>query len=120
MDKDLIKIALCNLVENAIKASRNDSKIYIRVFVLNDKIFISVLDSGTGMTKEHLDKIWQPFYVVDKARSRKNNGAGIGLSICKKIAEIHNADIKINSELGKGTEVTIIFNQPSIIIDKSI
>ncbi|WP_252229012.1 MULTISPECIES: HAMP domain-containing sensor histidine kinase [unclassified Clostridium] len=120
VDKDLIKIALCNLVENAIKASRNDSKIYIRVFVLNDKIFISVLDSGTGMTKEHLDKIWQPFYVVDKARSRKNNGAGIGLSICKKIAEIHNADIKINSELGKGTEVTIIFNQPSIIIDKSI
>ncbi|NFN93873.1 MULTISPECIES: HAMP domain-containing sensor histidine kinase [Clostridium] len=120
VDKDLIKIALCNLVENAIKASRNDSKIYIRVFVLNDKIFISVLDSGTGMTKEHLDKIWQPFYVVDKARSRKNNGAGIGLSICKKIAEIHNADIKINSELGKGTEVTIIFNQPSTIIDKSI
>ncbi|NFI03181.1 HAMP domain-containing histidine kinase [Clostridium botulinum] len=120
VDKDLIKIALCNLVENAIKASRNDSKIYIRVFVLNDKIFISVLDSGTGMTKEHLDKIWQPFYVVDKARSRKNNGAGIGLSICKKIAEIHNADIKINSELGKGTEVTIIFNQSSTIIDKSI
>ncbi|MBN1036455.1 sensor histidine kinase [Clostridium botulinum] len=120
VDKDLIKIALCNLVENAIKASRNDSKIYIRVFVLNDKIFISVLDSGTGMTKEHLDKIWQPFYVVDKARSRKNNGAGIGLSICKKIAEIHNADIKITSELGKGTEVTIIFNKPSIIIDKSI
>ncbi|MGN2371576.1 ATP-binding protein [Clostridium cagae] len=118
VDKDLIKIALCNLVENAIKASRNDSKIYIRVFVLNDKIFISVLDSGTGMTKEHLDKIWQPFYVVDKARSRKNNGAGIGLSICKKIAEIHNADIKINSELGKGTEVTIIFNQSSTIIDK--
>lgn len=118
VDKDLIKIALCNLVENAIKASRNDSKIYIRVFVLNDKIFISVLDSGTGMTKEHLNKIWQPFYVVDKARSRKNNGAGIGLSICKKIAEIHNADIKINSELGKGTEVTIIFNQSSTIIDK--
>ncbi len=120
VDKDLIKIALCNLVENAIKASRNDSKIYIRVFVLNDKTFISVLDSGTGIIKEHLDKIWQPFYVVDKARSRKNNGAGIGLSICKKIAEIHNADIKINSELGKGTEVTIIFNQSSTIIDKSI
>ncbi|WP_315079385.1 HAMP domain-containing sensor histidine kinase [uncultured Clostridium sp.] len=120
VDKDLIKMALCNLVENAIKASGKDSKIYLKVSVLHDKTSISVLDLGTGMTKEHLDKIWQPFYVVDKARSRKNNGAGIGLSICKKIAEIHNADIKINSELGKGTEVTIIFNQPSINIDKSI
>ena len=66
------------------------------------------------MAKEHLEKIWQPFYVVDKARSRKSNGAGIGLSICKKIAEVHNADIKINSELGKGTEVTLTINNACV------
>jgi len=111
VDKDLIEMALCNLVENAIKASENNSKIYLKVSNLNNKTSISIMDSGSGMAKEHLDKIWQPFYVVDKARSRKSNGAGIGLSICKKIAEVHNADIKINSELGKGTEVTLTFNK---------
>lgn len=109
MDKDLIKMALCNLIENAIKASENNSKINLKVSNLNDKTIIFVRDSGSGISKEHLDKIWQPFYVVDKARSRKSNGAGIGLSICKKIAEVHKADIKINSELGKGTEVNITF-----------
>ena len=75
---------------------------------------------GSGISKEHLDKIWQPFYVVDKARSRKSNGAGIGLSICKKIAEVHNADIKITSELGIKTEVTMIFTNFITSIDKSI
>ena len=102
-------------MENAIKASENNSKVYIKVSVIQDKTCIYVVDSGAGMAKEHLDKIWQPFYIVDKARSRKNNGAGIGLSICKKIAEVHNADIKIDSELGRGTEVTIIFNHSSIL-----
>lgn len=112
LDKDLIEMALCNLVENAIKASENNSKIYLRVSDLNNKTSISIIDSGSGMAKDHLDKIWQPFYVVDKARSRKSNGAGIGLSICKKIAEVHNADITINSELGNGTVVTLTFNNP--------
>lgn len=117
VDKELIKIALCNLVENSIKASDNNSKIYIKVFTSNDKIFISVLDYGTGIDKEHLEKVWQPFYVVDKARCRKNNGAGIGLSICKKIAQVHNANIKIKSELGNATEATIIFSDFCEIID---
>lgn len=120
LDKDLIKIALCNLVENAIKASENNSKIYLKVSILENKTLVSVVDSGSGMAKEHLDKIWQPFYVIDKARSRKNNGAGIGLSICKKVAEVHNADIKINSELGRGTEVTMIFTNPIFVIDKTL
>ncbi|MDS0527744.1 HAMP domain-containing histidine kinase [Clostridium sp. SHJSY1] len=110
VDKDLIKMAICNLIENSIKASRINSKIYIKVSILHNKTYISIVDSGIGMDKEHLDKIWQPFYIVDKARTRKNNGAGIGLSICKKIAEAHNADIEIDSELNRGTEVTMIFN----------
>lgn len=115
IDKDLFKIALCNLVENAIKASKNNSKIYIKILCKYDKTVISIVDSGEGMDKEHLDKIFQPFYVVDKARSRKNHGAGIGLSICKKIAEVHNADIKIHSVLGNGTEVTLTFNNLELL-----
>ena len=120
VDKDLIEMALSNLLENAIKASDNNSKIYLKVSNLNNKTSISIMDSGLGMAKEHLDKIWQPFYVVDKARSRKSNGAGIGLSICKKIAEVHSADIKINSELGKGTEVTITFNDSIESVNKKL
>lgn len=120
VDKDLIKIAICNLVDNSIKASESNSEIKLKVSVLHDKTIISIKDTGSGISKEHLDKIWQPFYVVDKARSRKSNGAGIGLSICKKIAEVHNAEIKINSELGKGTEVTIIFTNSSIEVGKLV
>jgi Signal transduction histidine kinase len=112
LDKDLIEMALCNLVENAIKASENNSKIYLKVSDLNNKTSISIIDFGSGIAKDHLDKIWQPFYVIDKARSRKSNGAGIGLSICKKIADVHNADITIDSELGNGTVVTLTFNNP--------
>lgn len=120
VDKDLINMALGNLLENAIKASENNSKIFLKISVLNNKTFISIEDFGSGISKEHLDKIWQPFYVVDRARSRKSNGAGIGLSICKKIAEVHNAEIKINSELGRGTEVTMIFTNSKDTIDNLI
>ncbi|WP_160693022.1 HAMP domain-containing sensor histidine kinase [Clostridium sp. C2-6-12] len=118
LDKDLIKMALCNLIENAIKASQNNAKIYLKVTDLNNKTTISIKDSGSGIAKEHLNKIWQPFYVVDKARSRKSNGAGIGLSICKKIVEVHNAEIEINSELGQGTKVTITFNNSIASVNK--
>jgi signal transduction histidine kinase len=120
IDKDLITMALSNLVENAIKASKNNSKIYIKICIIQNKTYISVVDLGLGIAKEHLDKLWQPFYVVDKARSRKNNGAGIGLSICKKIAEVHSADIKISSDLGIGTEVTLIFNNSSTEINDKL
>lgn len=108
-DSDLIKILLCNLIENAMKASECNSKIKISIDIKENKLYISIRDYGIGIPKEHLEKIFQPFYVVDKSRSRKLNGAGIGLSICEKIIRAHNADININSELGKGTEVVIIF-----------
>ncbi len=111
VDKDLIKILICNLVENAINASKNNSKIYIRVSNLENKISISIIDLGVGIVEENVNKIWQPFFVVDKSRCRKNNGAGIGLSICKKIAEVHDADIRIDSELNKGTKISINFKK---------
>lgn len=110
VDKDLMQILLCNLIENSIKASEYYSKIYVKVKDLDNKIIISIQDFGIGIPKEHLKRIFEPFYVVDKARSRKNNGAGIGLSICRKIIEVHNAEMNIDSELGRGTIITIIFN----------
>ena len=110
MDKDLISIAVSNIIDNAIKASQENSKINISVVSKENKALITVEDYGMGIPKEHINKLFQPFYVVDKSRSRKNNGAGIGLSICKKIAEVHNGYIKIESELGKGTKIILSLN----------
>lgn len=109
IEKDLIKILICNLVDNAIKASKVNSKIYIKLYNLEGEKKIEVIDSGIGIPKESLNKIGQPFYMVDKSRSRKNNGAGIGFSICRRIAEVHNAKINIESEINEGTKVSIIF-----------
>lgn len=109
VEKDLIKIMICNLVDNAIKASEIDSQIHVKLYNLESEWRIEVIDNGIGIPKESINKIGQPFYMVDKSRSRKNNGAGIGFSICRRIAEVHNAEIKIKSEINKGTKVIVVF-----------
>lgn len=65
---------------------------------------------GIGITKEDISKVFEPFFMVDKSRTRANNGVGLGLSLCGEIAKIHNAEIKIESELSKGTIIRIKFN----------
>ncbi|MCI8396500.1 MAG: hypothetical protein HFJ52_02120 [Clostridia bacterium] len=67
---------------------------------------ISVQDSGKGITSEHLPRITEDFYMVDKSRSRENGGSGIGLSLCKKIVEMHGSKLSIHSEEGIGTTVS--------------
>lgn len=102
-DETLISMCVANLVSNAINASKDGSKIIIESFEQNEKTYIQVIDEGQGISKENIEKIVEPFYRVDKARSRKNGGAGLGLSICKSIMELHNGTLKIESELGKGS-----------------
>ena len=70
-------------------------------------ITISVTDSGIGIPKEHLDRIFERFYRVDKARSRQLGGTGLGLAIVKHITSLHGGNIDIKSELHKGTKITI-------------
>lgn len=110
VEKDLIRMLIANLLDNAIKASEKGSKVYLRVYKNKEKTIVEVKDCGIGMDKEHLDKIMEPFYMVDKSRSRKENGAGLGLSICKKITDIHDAHITVESELNKGTSVKVLFS----------
>lgn len=110
VERYLIKNLIENLADNAIKASNNDSKIYINLHKNKDSTkVVEIKDEGIGIPKEELQKIVEPFYMVDKSRSRANNGAGLGLSICAEIARIHKAKLKIESKVNYGTTVKIIF-----------
>lgn len=113
MDKDLIKILIVNLVDNSIKASTRGDKVWISVFKdVESKIIMEVKDLGIGIPEEDISKVFEPFFMVDKSRSRVNSGVGLGLSLCAEIAEIHNAKIEIESKLGEGTCIKIIFMSP--------
>jgi len=102
-DEDLIRDVIINLVDNAIKASQPGKTVWV---AWKDGV-LSVRDEGIGIPAEELDTITEPFYMVDKSRSRKEGGAGLGLSLTKLILEKLGAVMKITSEPGKGTEVTI-------------
>ena len=83
-----------------------DHKIYIRGEILdNRKYRVSVIDMGKGIPKEHISRVTEDFYMVDKSRSRSAGGTGIGLSLVKKILEFHNSSIHIKSKEGEGTIV---------------
>ena len=110
VERYLIKNLIENIVDNAIKASYDDSKIYINLYKDDLSKTIEIKDEGIGIKEEELEKIFEPFYMVDKSRARKNNGAGLGLAICAEIARIHNAKIKVESKVNIGTSVKIIFN----------
>lgn len=108
MDRELIIILIKNFIDNAIKACKAGGEIRINTYNTEDKV-IEIKDNGIGIPKEDIKKIFEPFYMVDKSRDRRNNGVGLGLSICAKIAEIHNAKIEVESKVGEGTTIRIKF-----------
>ena len=106
-DKAGIERVITNILTNAIKYTHENGEIKIYVgFVYNDA-YIKVIDNGIGIPEEDLEKVFERFYRVDKARSREMGGTGLGLSIAKEILDKNNSKINIKSELGKGTEVVI-------------
>ncbi|MTI67970.1 MAG: HAMP domain-containing histidine kinase [Firmicutes bacterium] len=110
VEEDLIKILVSNLIDNSIKASNKGSNIYINVYKSSkNKVILEIKDEGIGIPKEDIPKVFEAFYMVDKSRTRANNGAGLGLSICGEIAKLHKAKIEIESELNKGTNIKVIF-----------
>lgn len=108
LDKDMIKGVLLNLIDNAIKASSEGKRIVIGCEQLANQYTIFVKDEGRGMEQEEIPKIVEPFYRVDKARARKEGGAGLGLALCNMIVESSGGKLNIESELGKGTKVSIV------------
>ncbi len=107
IDKELFKSMIYNILDNAIKASKKNSLIKFNGIFSDNVFVITIEDFGIGISQKDLSKITNPFFMVNKARSRKAGGAGLGLALCEQIADIHNATLNINSELGKGTVVSI-------------
>ena len=108
-DRDLLETLLQNLVENAVRAVAEKGTITITAMPEDDHVVILVVDNGIGMEQDELSKIPEPFYRVDKSRSRKHGGVGLGLSLCKSIATALGGELSFTSEFGKGTTAKVIF-----------
>ena len=106
-DKDGIEKVIINIISNSVKYTPDGGKISIYVGYVHNDAYIKIKDTGIGIPKEDIDKIFERFYRVDKARSRELGGTGLGLSIAKEIVEQNKGNISIKSTLGKGTEVVI-------------
>lgn len=107
MDIDLFQALIINIIDNARKAIDDNGLIHVAGTVRDDNYVIIIKDNGRGMPPEEITRISEAFYRIDKSRSRAQGGAGLGLAICSKIAEIHQAKIKYKSAVGRGTVVTI-------------
>lgn len=102
---ELIQTMIYDLCDNAIKYNRPGGSVVVRV----GQGSVSVRDTGIGIPREHLDRIFERFYRVDKSRSKEVGGTGLGLSIVKHAAQIHGAAVRVDSTVGDGTEVTVTF-----------
>ena len=108
VDPEQIKVVLKNLLDNAIKYSTKDSQtVRISIDARGGLVVIEIADNGIGIQPEVLTYIWEPFYRVDKSRSRDTGGYGLGLSLCKTIIQAHGGNINLRSIPGKGTTVSL-------------
>ncbi len=110
-NEDRFKQMMLNLIENAIKYSKINGTVYIFSERIDDKkISITVRDEGIGISKEHIERLFERFYRVDKSRSTKVGGTGLGLSIVKHIANLFDAELNVESEINKGSSFRVIFS----------
>lgn len=107
VEPDLLKSLILNLIDNALKSMEQGGVLSIEDKVTQEGAKIYISDNGCGMPKEEISKITEAFYRVDKSRSRKQGGVGLGLALCKEIVRIHKGDMEFISQPGKGTTVII-------------
>jgi two-component system phosphate regulon sensor histidine kinase PhoR len=99
----LLEQALVNLLENAITYSNPESRVWVTAHQEDDLLVIAVRDQGIGIPQDHLDRIFERFYRVEKARSRERGGTGLGLAIVKHIAQVHGGQVLVTSAVGQGS-----------------
>lgn len=102
-DKDKLKQVFINLIENATKYGREGGKIEVRFFDMDNNILVEIADNGPGIAQEHLPRLFERFYRVDKSRARDQGGTGLGLAIVKHIIEAHDQTINVRSTEDVGT-----------------
>jgi two-component system phosphate regulon sensor histidine kinase PhoR len=113
--------AVSNLVNNAVRYTPSGGVITASWSLLPDqRIQFSVADSGPGIASEHLPRLTERFYRVDRSRSRESGGTGLGLAIAKHVMQRHGGELKIESELGKGSKFTLIFPASRVVLEKEI
>ncbi len=110
-DEELLLSLFYNLLDNAVKAMDKQDICFILVkgTCLGENYEFKVVDNGRGIPSEEISRITEAFYMVDKSRSRKEGGAGIGMALCQKIIQLHNGMLKIDSRLGEGTVIKVTF-----------
>ena len=112
-DKERILQVLTNLVVNSIKYGKEGGYTKVKVEEYDkDRIIVRVKDNGEGIEDEHLPRLFERFYRIDKNRSRKKGGSGLGLSIVKHIIEAHQEQIFVESKIGQGTEFSFTLKKP--------
>ena len=104
-----LALALSNLVDNALKYGKERGRVTLTGRIDGDACLLEVADDGPGISPEHLPRIFERFYRVDKGRSREMGGTGLGLSITKHIVESHEGTIRVESQLGVGTRFILRF-----------
>ena len=110
----LIYRLVYNLVENAIKYNHSDGRVTVNAYKKQKHIYLSVEDTGSGIPEELRERVFEPFFRVDKSRSRELGGVGLGLALVHEIVRVHDGSISINSNPAGGTIFEVIFDQKSM------
>ena len=111
-DSTLFRRAISNVVSNALKHTPPGGNVTVEVAAVHDAVKISIKDDGVGISPEHLPRLFDRFYRVDASRAAATAGTGLGLAIVKSIVDLHGGSVTIESELGNGTLVTLVFPVP--------
>lgn len=107
--KDMLKELVENLAQNAIRYNNAGGKVWVSVSKRDGRSVLTVKDNGIGISASEQERIFERFYRVDKSRSKATGGTGLGLAIVKHIVEIHDAKIELDSALGVGTTISVLF-----------
>jgi len=117
-DPDKIERIVLNLLSNAIKFTPKNGEVFVKLYLSENKLCISVKDTGIGIAEDMRELIFDRFIQVDKSISRSREGSGIGLSLVKSLVELHGGSVQVNSVLGQGSE--FIFSLPDVLIEDTV
>ena len=114
-DKEKLQQVLINILSNAMKYTESGGKISMEAHEEQNGVVVYVSDNGIGVPKEDIPRLFERFYCVEKARSSESGGTGLGLAIAKEIIDAHGGKIAIESEVGAGTRVCILFPYETLL-----